>query len=441
MKRRTAAMMAAILMATAVTGCSNCGKETTQPAESTSAQNQTEGKQEEKKEEKKDGEVVELKVFGFKTATEQEPIDLLVEEFNAANPGIHVTYEGISTGGGYEDVLTSRLASGQADDVIFANTNFIVKLQKSGYLEDLSGLEAAKNYNVSMELNGEIPGLSMEQSVFGMFVNNDVVKECGVEIPTNYEEFLAACEQIKAAGKTPLIAGSQDGTGAGIIILSSSLNEMYRSGNPEEEIKAMNTGETKIADVLRPGFERAEEIKEKGYVDAEKMTVFHPLTDSLAEFAKGETAFMTMGNWAIKDFKKTMPDADISFVGLPFSDREMVLADPGVRLCINKQSTHKEEAAQFIEFMLKPENNDRYVAAQNAFSVLKNGTSTSDPIVENVAAILKEGNGIPWADARFDVLNAWALSKEFGANLWAGSDLDTALSDLSASAENTIALQ
>ena len=56
-----------------------------------------------------------------------------------------------------------------------------------------------------MTIDGQISGLGMEIAVFGMFVNMDLLKECGIEkAPANYQEFLDACKAVTDAGHTAI---------------------------------------------------------------------------------------------------------------------------------------------------------------------------------------------------------------------------------------------
>ena len=116
-KKKTALMMAAVMTVSLLAAC---GQKTSAPAAESTAQpdaaQTTEASKEASQEESQapaesTGEVTELKVFGFKTGAEEGAIPTLIEQFNKENPDIHVVYEGISNAGGYQDVLTARLAS------------------------------------------------------------------------------------------------------------------------------------------------------------------------------------------------------------------------------------------------------------------------------------------------------------------------------------------
>ncbi|MFR2855195.1 extracellular solute-binding protein [Hungatella sp.] len=124
-KRRTAAwFMAAAMVMGSLAGCGQkAAPETTAAQNSEAKKEETAASEETKAEAESTGEQVELKVFGFKTGAEEGAIPELIEQFNKENPDIKVVYEGISNAGGYQDVLTARLASGPGDDVFFANPN------------------------------------------------------------------------------------------------------------------------------------------------------------------------------------------------------------------------------------------------------------------------------------------------------------------------------
>ena len=78
-------------------------------------------------------------------------------------------------------MLTSRLASGQGDDIFMAQA-YLGQLQEAGYVKDLSGVSTVADYTELvqdlMTIDGQISGLGMEIAVFGMFVNMDLLKEC-----------------------------------------------------------------------------------------------------------------------------------------------------------------------------------------------------------------------------------------------------------------------
>ncbi|MFI3212770.1 MAG: extracellular solute-binding protein [Eubacteriales bacterium] len=440
MKRK---ILATLLSAAVVLSMVACGSTETATTETTETATEVVEEATEEVAEVASGEVVELSFFGFKTGTQAVQLEELIEQFNEENADINVTYEGITNAGGFQEVVTTRLASGQGDDIIFSSTSFISQLQQAGYLEDLSDLDIVDNYAQDMTVNGEVPGFAFGMSAFGMFANHDLLEELGLEVPKTYDDFMAACQTTVDAGLVPIIAGSADGTGVGIFVTTKGLEDFYLGGDDVVAgVAAIDAGEVSLAETLREGFEWAAQLRDLGYIDAEESLVMAPYDGAIAEFAKGETPFFFMGNWAVNDVRLAMPDTDITFEGIPSNNESPVLiTDAGVRICINSKSEHKEEAIRFIEFMLSTENNDYYVAGQADFTVLKDGTSTDDPMVAPAAELLAAGYSFPMTNPSFNNIDPWDLAKTYGANLFAGADLETVIAELEEEVTNTILLK
>ena len=93
-----------------------------------------------------------------------------------------------------------------------------------------------------------------------------------------------------------------------------------------------------------------------------------------------------------------------------------------------------------MEFLTRTENLDEYVASQNAFTPLKDGTSTSNPAMAAAAERISAGRMITWVDPAFSKLDPWALSKEYAANILGGSSVETAVKDMNTAVANAIKL-
>lgn len=420
-------------LALAVAACSDTSSTATTTSTSTAASASTE---------ELSTEPVELKIFGFKTASELDPYNELFAQFEVEYPNITINYEGITNAGGFQDVLTTRLAAGSDDDVMLCSSSFIPLLQQAGYLVDLSYMEELENYQYDMTVGGIVPGLALSVSLFGMFVNHDILDASGVEaVPTTYDEFMDACDKILAAGYNPIVASSGDGTGAGILICTRSLESVYLSDNVAEQVAAIDNGEMPLGDVFRPGFEWAAELNELGYVDGELNSVMADMGAGVTEYVKGNSAFMLHGNWGLSSTVEGLPDANITIEGIPCSnDGPVLLSDAGVRVSINATSVHKAEAELFIKFMLRTENNDYLVQHENAFTPLIDGTGTTNELVASAAAVLKTGRSYPWANPQLSKIDTWNFSKVYGKNIFEGADVDTVVKELNDEVAMTILL-
>ena len=446
MKKSLAFVLAAGMAAISLSGC---GGKTEAPAVTEAPQAEAKPAVESKAAEPSETEAVELKMFGFKTGAEEGAIPELIEKFNADNPDIKVVYEGISNAGGYQDVLTARLASGQGDDIFFANPDYLPRLQDAGYTEDLSDMPVMENYSALVKdlltINGTVPGLGMEVAVFGLYSNTELLKEVGIEKnPTNYAEFMEACEILKNAGKTPIVAGAKDGTGVGVFSMAKSLDAVYQAPDKLEQIDKINKGELEFGQVMEPGFALVQDLISKGYLDGGKALVYAAGQDDIAEFAKGEVGFMPGGNWFVSGISKAAPDMKFEFGGIPVQeDDSLILINAGVRVCINSASEKKEAARRFVEYLTSVESMNAYVASQNSFNPRLDGISTENDIVAPAAERLAAARMLPWVDSAFDssVVNPWADVKTFSANIAGGAAVADMAADLNTQVQNNLKLK
>lgn len=392
-------------------------------------------------------DVTNLKMFGFKTGAEEGAIPELVEAFNTMHPEILVTYEGISNAGGYSDILKTRLASGQGDDLFFANPSYIEQLLQAGYVVDLKDLDVIDEYSPMvqdlMTINGSIPGLAMEVAVYGVYSNVDLLNEVGIdEVPDTYEAFLYACEKLVDAGKTPFVAASKKGTGMGIFALPKALEPIYTSDEKMSLIGDINNGNVKFGDIMRPGFDLVKNLIDKGYVDGE-LALASEGQDDMSAFVKGDIGFMPGGSWYAAKIEKVAPNMNFVLGSIPVEDDSSnVMVNAGVRVCVNKNLEHVDESLKFLEFFTSLESINAYVDSQNSFSPLSNGKSSSKDIVAIAAEKISEGKMIPWVDSAFKttVVSPWDDATKFGAYIAGGATVDKAVEELNRQIENNIKL-
>lgn len=65
-------------------------------------------------------------------------------------------------------------------------------------------------YRSRNSYDGQIYALPMEQDLMGVYYNQALFEEHGIEVPTTYEEFVAAANAFKEAGVIPIAFGNRD---------------------------------------------------------------------------------------------------------------------------------------------------------------------------------------------------------------------------------------
>ena len=188
----------------------------------------------------------------------------------------------------YDDVILDR-ARNHMDDLYLLNPDVIMALGEEGLLEDLSGLECAKNLRDVVKtanvVEGKLVAIPQEVVAYGLFVNKDLFDQYKLKLPETPEEFLECCRVFKEKGiETPIGANRW---WLETFVLAQAYADLYNGGNTQAEIEALNKGEAKYSDYMRPGFEFLQQLIDKGYVDAEKALVSEAIEGERADFQIG----------------------------------------------------------------------------------------------------------------------------------------------------------
>ena len=83
-------------------------------------------------------------------------------------------------------------------------------MQKPGLLAPVTSVwdkykdEYSKGIRDAFTIDGQLYALPWSIEYWLVYYNKDVYSQLGLSVPKNWDEFLANCQKIKAAGKTPL---------------------------------------------------------------------------------------------------------------------------------------------------------------------------------------------------------------------------------------------
>ena len=221
----------------------------------------------------------------------------------------------------YDEVLVDRARSNM-DDIYLLNPDTLLLLGSEGYLADLSGLESAKNLRevvkVANTVNGKLVGIPQEVVAYGLFVNKDTFDQYNIKLPDTPEEFLECCRVLKENGiETPLGANRW---WLETFVLAQGYAELYNGDNTDAEIAALNSGESKMSDYMRPGFEFLKELIDNGYINVEKAYVSEAIEAEGPDFLAGKTPIV-MAYWgaAISETAYGKTDFNMQVIGFPSS--------------------------------------------------------------------------------------------------------------------------
>ncbi|MCI9271107.1 MAG: extracellular solute-binding protein [Dorea sp.] len=273
----------------------------------------------------------------------------------------------------YDDVAIDRVRNNM-DDLYLLNPDAIQKLAEEEKLMDLSGLDSAKNLREVVKaanvVDGKLVAIPQEVAAYGLFVNKEMFDDCELELPETPEDFLECCRVFKEKGiDTPVGANRW---WLETFVLAQAYADLYNGGNTEKEIAALNSGESKYSDYMRPGFEFLQELIDRGYIDVEKAIVSEAIEAEGSDFLAQKTPIV-MAYWgaANTDTAYGNPDFELRVIGFPSSRGQMpVISMTGIGIGVG--SEHAEDAMRTLEVMTSDEALQVYAETNKVISPSKN---------------------------------------------------------------------
>ena len=327
----------------------------------------------------------------------------------------------------YDDVTLDR-ARNDMDDIYLLNPDTIMILAEEEKLMDLSGLESAKNLRDVVKtanvVDGKLVAIPQEVVAYGLFINKDMFDRYNLELPNTPDEFLECCRVFKENGiETPVGANRW---WLETFVLAQAFADLYNGGNTEAEIAALNSGESKYSDYMRPGFEFLQEMIDCGYIDAKKAYVSEAIEGEGADFLAQKTPIV-MAYWgaANSDTAYGRPDFNMQVIGFPSSRGQMpVIPMTGFGVGINAE--HLEDAMQAMDIMLSDEALQVYTETNKVISPSKNVQVDCIPALNPLNDRIEENIYVLGSNAGMK-LEQWGNTCLIVRNLLNGATVDACM--------------
>ncbi|GAE06826.1 hypothetical protein JCM10914_3010 [Paenibacillus sp. JCM 10914] len=293
----------------------------------------------------------------------------------------------------YQATAQAKLVDGSVGDVFtaFPGAQFEA-IAKAGLFLDLSGESFVSAYTPSLIEAGQKDGKQYAipyQLVYNMPIYNvTIFDELGIEIPQDWDQFLAAMETLKQAGYIPIaFPGADIGPG-------QLMNTMVMNNAPDEEIFGkLEAGETKLTEEWWvKTLTQFKELNDKGYFQKDAVGTKTDAANAL--FIQEKAAILGTGSFQLAGNKAGNPNL-VQGLLAPIT----VAADEAVfegihtttyMLAINSKSKHPEEAKLFLQYLSRAE-----VAAEYA-----NGTG------QNVTV-----DGVEYTSDELKAVSEWTSKK------------------------------
>jgi raffinose/stachyose/melibiose transport system substrate-binding protein len=300
-RRHGAALAAAAVPLLALAGCSSSGAD--------------------------DG-TTEITFLTTNDAPNPEVADALVEAFEAENPDITVTVEIRPGGTEGDNLIKTRLSTGEMADVFFYNSGSLLQaLNPDSSLVDLSDEEWVGSLTEEF-----VPVVSTESGTYGaplgasfaggIVYNKPLYEELGLTVPTTWDEFMANNEKIAAEGDgvAPVIQTYGETWTSQLFVLGDFANVLAVDPEWAEQYTAHQRSYAEEPALL--GFQHQHEVAEAGFFNEDFASATFP--DGARMVAEGEGAHYPMLSNVIQTVMQNTPDGvdDLGFFALPAEEAD-----------------------------------------------------------------------------------------------------------------------
>ncbi|MAM09767.1 MAG: ABC transporter substrate-binding protein [Rhizobiaceae bacterium] len=322
----------------------------------------------------------------------------LTDAYTEANPDVTFSIETRPGGGEGDNIVKTRLATGEMDDIFLYNSGSLLQaLRPSRTLEPLDDLPNIGNVMESFtstvsDADGHIYGVPVQPAMGGgIFYNIPVYEELGLNVPKTWDEFMANNAVIaEKTDKAPIIQTYRDTWTSQLFVLADFYNVQVQD---PDFAKLYTENKAKFADTpaALKGFERLQEAHDAGYFNEDFGAASY--NDGLHMVATGEGVHYPMLTFAIGAIQQNDPDLlkDVGFFAQPGDDPEhngLTVWMPAAYY-IPKGGDHVDAAKDFVNFVASPAACDIITEAVGASGpYLIKGCGLPDDVPPSVADML-----------------------------------------------------
>lgn len=231
--------------------------------------------------------------------TRQAAVDPIVEAFNAENEDIKVTASYYDTDG-LKDACKVAASSDTLPSMWFnwggSLGSFYVE---NGKTYDLTDYAEENGWNDTFTsaaldlctLDGKLSGYPTSYNALGVYYNKSIFDECGIEVPTTFDEFEAACATLKENGYTPMAAAGLNGWH--VMRWVELLIEHYAGAELHDKLNTFE--ESWDNEAVVQALTKYKEWVDAGYFPDGFLTA--DPNDTIMPFGSGECAMDIQGQW------------------------------------------------------------------------------------------------------------------------------------------------
>jgi raffinose/stachyose/melibiose transport system substrate-binding protein len=287
----------------------------------------------------------------------------LAKDFTAANPAITVKVETRPQGTEGDNLIKTRLSTGDMTDVFQYNSGSLFQAlapQKNlvalddqpwtGQLDD--------NFKTTVSTDGKTYGAPWGGFIAGaVMYNRAVYAKLNLQVPKTWSEFMANNAKIKAAGVDPVIQTYQDTWTSQLFVLGDFHN--VTAAEPDfAEKYTRNQAKYATSPAAIKGFQHLQEVHDAGYLNKDFASA--KFDDGLKKLAQGDGAHYPMLSSAISTIVANFPDKakDVGLFAIPSDDAARngltVWSPAGVYIPTSTEGAELDAAKKFLAFIASP---------------------------------------------------------------------------------------
>ena len=333
----------------------------------------------------------------------------LIAAFEKANPGITVKMEQRPGGSEGDNLIKTRLSTGDMDNVfVYNNGSLLSALKPATNLTALDGESWTnhidKLFAASSTVDGKLYGGPVGTAFGGgVLYNIPVYKKLHLQIPKTWDQFMQNSAAIKKAGIAPVEQTYGETWTSQLFVLGDYHNVQQQVPDFAQQYTA---GKDKYATTPAAlgGFEHMQQVKDAGYFNKDFASA--TLNDGLKAVATGTAAQYPQlgGSASAIDTVAPGKSKDVGFFALPGPDAASngMTVWPGTSALYIPKTTEGDKlsmAKKFIDFATTQAGCDAYIKGappEGPFlSTACKLPADVSPVAKDTQAYFKAGKATP----------------------------------------------
>jgi raffinose/stachyose/melibiose transport system substrate-binding protein len=313
---------------------------------------------------------VELTWLTGSTDTEVASANAVIEAFKAANPNITIKHDTRPGGSEGDNLVKTRLATGEMADVfVYNNGSLLQAIKPEQNLTPLDDQPWASTLEQTFVDSTKAADGKLYGGPWGTVQGGAILyhiptyEKLGLEIPQTWDEFMKNNDEVKKAGIEPVIQSYGETWTSQLFVLGDYHN--VEAQVPDFAAK-YTAGEAKYANTpaALAGFQHIQQVRDAGYLSKDFASA--ELNDGIKAIAEGKGAHYPQLGGVSANIENVAPgkSKDVGFFPIPgnnAADFGMTIW-PGNGLYIPKtvEGEKLDAAKKFVEFATSQPGCDAY---------------------------------------------------------------------------------